>query len=140
MHSSNLYNRRQSVLAKRNKIPCIPRAFIQNSRVGQVLFSTLNEFNFEERTILYLYLVLYRMVEEIVDLTGRDKNYISGTIILFSEKLIQKVEIFKKALTYNNRDQLSIEEFFQLKEVMDILQEDMFNIDKMQVYPVEDYL
>ena len=80
------------------------------------------------------------MVEEIVDLTGRDKNYISGTIILFSEKLIQKVEIFKKALTYNNRDQLSIEEFFQLKEVMDILQEDMFNIDKMQVYPVEDYL
>lgn len=128
----------QSVLAKRNKIPCIPRDFVENSRIGQVLFHTLSEFNFEERTILYLYLALYRMIEEIESLTGRDRNYITGVIILFSEKLIQKVEIFKRALTYNNRVQLSMEEFFQLEEVQDILREDLFNSELIQTYPVEE--
>jgi len=37
-----IINRR--VLAKRNKTPCISQAFAQNRKVGQVLFSTLNEF------------------------------------------------------------------------------------------------
>jgi len=91
-------------------IPQIPRAFIKNDRINQVLHLTVNEFNYEEKTVIHLYCLVNLSIEEIAALTKLSPTYVKSTLVLYSEKLAFKLEVFKKAVAHDATDLVPIAE------------------------------
>jgi len=53
----------------------------------KVLHQTLNEFSFEEQTVIYLYRVVKLPIGEIAELTELSCRRVAGLLILYSERL-----------------------------------------------------
>jgi len=102
-------------LSKQIKIPKIPKAFIDNSQISQTLCLTINEFSFEEQTVIYLYYLVKLSVEEIANLTELSTLHIESTLVLYSKKLTFKLGVYKKAVPYNDTDLLTIGEMLELE-------------------------
>jgi len=101
--------------ARQIKMPKIPRAFIDHAKISQVLYFTINEFNYEERVIIYLYCLVGFPISKIASLTELSSLYIVSALTLFSEKLVFKLTIFKKAVKYDADDLISIGEMLAIE-------------------------
>ena len=65
-------------------------------KIAQVLFSTIDEFNFEEQAIIFLCCHVKLAIEGIVNLTKMPTLYTISTLLIFSEKLAFKLGIFEQ--------------------------------------------
>lgn len=95
-------------------MPKIPRALIGHARIKEVLCLTEKEFNVEEQLVIFLYCVVKLPIREISDMVGLSSMHVSGTLLLFSEKLRHKINIFKMALSYDEADITDIEEILEI--------------------------
>jgi len=102
------------ILSKNVDMPKIPKEFVENSPIIQVLQETINEFNCEEKSIIYLYCFISLSVNEIATLSELSTSYVVSTLVLYSEKLAFKLDVFKKAVPYDDIDLVPIQELFEL--------------------------
>jgi len=105
----------QAVQATNQQSRIIPRAFIENESIGQVLRLTIDEFNFEERTVIYLYYFAHLPIDKITDITKLSAPYVVSTLVMYCEKLVLKMDIFKKGVPYDASDCISIGEMLELE-------------------------
>jgi len=94
----------------------IPRVFITNTRINQVLRLTIDEFSYEEKIIIYLYYLVELDINEIVSLTEIPRLYVISTLVLYYERLSFKLNVFKKSVSYDMTDLVPIQEMFEIKE------------------------
>jgi len=95
--------------------PKIPRAFVKNSRIGQVLYLTINEFNVNERKIVYLYFYVKLPIGKIAKLSDLTPRHVTSVLMLYCEKMLSKIDIFKKAVPHDTNDTVSISEMLELE-------------------------
>jgi len=115
--------KRCSDLSSQNiSMPKIPRAFISNPHVCRVLYSTIEEFNFEEKTVIYLYCFAKLTVDEIADLTELSALYIVSTLTLYSERMSFKLGVFERAVHHSTDDLISMQEVFEMEAVKEIME------------------
>jgi len=100
-------------ILKQITIQKIPRAFIADAQINQVLSLTVDEFNYEEKIIIYLYCFAELDISEIADLTEVPRWYVMSTLVLYYERLSFKLNVFKKAVPYDVTDLVSIQEMFE---------------------------
>jgi len=93
----------------------IPRAFLNNSKISQTLCLTINEFSFEEQTVIYLYYLVKLPVGKIAGLTELSTLHIESVLILYSKKLAFKLGVYKKAVPYDSNDLLTIGEMLEFE-------------------------
>ena len=91
----------------------IPREFIDHSRIGQVLHHVISEFNPEEQAVIYLYHLVKLPIDEIVTLTELANIYVVSILVMYSQKLTAKVELFKEALPYDKDNLVSVGELLE---------------------------
>jgi len=101
---------------KQITIQKIPRAFITDAKINQVLYLTIEDFNYEEKIIIYLYYFAELDISEIADMTEIPKWYVTSTLVLYYERLSFKLNVFKKAVLYDVTDLVSIREMFEIEE------------------------
>jgi len=118
------HNESKKLSVKDILIPKIPRVFIENAPICQVLYTTIEEFNFEEKTVIYQYCFVKLSVDEIAELTELSNLYVISTLTLFSERLAFKLGVFKNAITYSTNDMVSVQEMFELEPVKEMLEEE----------------
>lgn len=106
---------RKRISLKHITMPKIPKAFIDNYPVSQILYLTINEFNSEEQAVIYLYCMIKLPISEITDLTELSHLHIISTLLLYSEKLAFKLGIFEKAVPHNINEFVSVGEMFELE-------------------------
>jgi len=94
----------------------IPRAFITDTQINQVLRLTIEEFNYEEKIIIYLHCLAELDISKIADLTEISRWYVKSTLVLYYERLSFKLNVFKKAVPYDITDLVSIQEMFEIEE------------------------
>lgn len=111
-HSKNI-----KLLPTDIKMPKIPTAFVKNSPIDQVLCLTIDEFNFEEQSVIYLYCFINLSVSEITALTKLSTLHVVSILSLYSERLASKLRVFKKAVPYDTADTVSVKEMFELEIV-----------------------
>jgi len=87
---------------------------MENQSIGQVLHVTIDEFNLEERMVIYLYYFVQLPIDKIADITKLSAPYVVSTLVMYCEKLVLKLDIFKKAVPYDDANLLSIGEMFEL--------------------------
>jgi len=92
----------------------IPRAFIADAQINQVLSLTVDEFNYEEKIIIYLYCLAELDIGEISSLAEVPRWYVMSTLVLYYERLSFKLNVFKKAVSYDVTDLVSIREMFEM--------------------------
>jgi len=103
----------RELLPQKVSAPKIPRAFVENFRIGQVLYLTINEFSFEDQAVIFLYCFVNLPISEAAKLTGLPASYIVGVLALYYEKLKLKLGIFKQAVPYDVTDLVSVKEMFE---------------------------
>jgi len=86
----------------------IPRAFMGNDRIMRVLYSTIEEFENEEKQAIYFYYHLKLPLRAIACNLALSKMHIISTLGLYTERLASKIDLFKKALPYNADDTIQI--------------------------------
>ena len=91
-------------------MPQIPRAFINHAKINQVFYHTTAQFTFEEQAVIYLYYLVGFSLQKISRLTGLSMAHIRSILILYSKRLEDKVDIFKKAVPYDKNDTVLIGE------------------------------
>jgi len=77
---------------------------------------TVSEFNFEERAAIYLYCLAKLPISEIVTATDLSTLHVISTLILYSEKLISKLSLFKEAVPYDANDLVPVREMLEFGE------------------------
>ena len=92
------------VKKKSVNMPKIPREFSENPMIREVLYSTVNEFHFDEQSIIYLYCFIGLSIGEIASLSDMEASYIHIVLSHFASKLDQKINIFKKASHHYDYD------------------------------------
>jgi len=100
-------------------MPKIPKRFLNDPLISTILASTIQEFNFEEQTVIYLYCSVNLSVEEIKDATELPILYITSTLILFAERLCFKLGVFEEAI-YDTNNRVSVNELFELRYVKEM--------------------
>jgi len=104
------------------EIPQISESLLNNSLISQLLFMTINEFTFEEKTVIYLYCFVELPISEIANLTELDTSYIEGILTIYSERLAFKLGILKKAAFYDTSHQVPIKELFEMETAKEMLE------------------
>jgi len=102
-------------------MPKIPKTFIENPTIRQALYLTINDFNFEEQAVIYLYCFIELSIREIVILTELSTLHVVGSLILYSERLGFKVNVFKTAAKCNILDLVPVIEMFETEHNLDFL-------------------
>jgi len=93
---------------KNINLPMIPKAFVNNERINSVLSYTLEEFSYVEQAAIYYYCYLQLSIKEISDLTELSPVHVESVLVIFSEILTYKLEIFKKSVSFNSDDMLPV--------------------------------
>lgn len=101
-------------------MPKIPRQFLDAPLIAQVLASTINEFNFEEQTIIYLYCTVGLPIKEVVHMTELSESYVASTLVLFKERLSFKLNVFETTIEGAAPDKVSVRELFELRSVKEM--------------------
>ena len=94
----------------RIEMPGIPRDFIKRGKIKLVLCHTAEEFGYEEQQALYLYYFLKTPVDKVAEKVGLSQNHVKSVLILYSERLANKLDLFKKAIPHDVDDLLSVSE------------------------------
>jgi len=102
-------------LLKQIAIQKIPRAFIADAQINQVLSLTVDEFNYEEKIIIYLHCLVELDINKIADLTEMPRWYVTSTLVLYYKRLSFKLNVFKKAVSYDVNDLVPIREMFEFE-------------------------
>ena len=89
------------------KMPDIPRSFIANNHAKRILAHAVDEFGFEERQVIYYYCYLSVPVQGIAWLEMTEPHVIS-VLGLYSARIINLLELFKKVLPHDSNDEISI--------------------------------
>jgi len=105
------------LLSEGINMPQIPKAFMENSLISQVLRLTINEFNYEEKMIIFLYCFVKLPINEIAALTKLTPFRVVSTLVLYSERLEFKLDVFKKAVPYDTTNLISVGEMFDLENM-----------------------
>ena len=109
------YNQNFKYTPQNVVIPKIPKTFLENDLIRQVLYHTIAEFNFEEQMAIFLYCFVKMPMDEISDLEGMPLNYVASVLVLYAQRLNFKVETFKKAVFYDVNCQIDIKEMFEIE-------------------------
>jgi len=109
-------SKHKNCILKQITIEKIPRAFITDTQINQVLLLTIEEFNYEEKIIIYLYCFAELDINKIADLVEVSRWYVKSTLVLYYERLSFKINIFKKAVPYDVTDLVTIQEMFEIAE------------------------
>ena len=94
----------------RIEMPGIPKAFINQAKIKLVLCHTAEEFGYEEQQALYHYCFYKTPIGEIAEKVGLSQNHVKSVLVLYSERLASKLDLFKRAIPYNADDLLSVNE------------------------------
>jgi len=105
----------QTPLPKKVAMPTIPRPLMNHNCIRQVLYLTIDDFNYEEKRIIYLYCIVELSIGNIVKLTKLSALYVIGTLLLYSERLAFKLGVFNKTISYDVTDLATIKEMFELE-------------------------
>jgi len=99
-------------------MPKVPRVFIEHPKIKYVLYHTIDEFDFEEKEAIYFYCILDLPISEIAKIIGISQNHVASALGLYSERLNFKLDVFKKAISYDTNDVLHVSEvlFLELAE------------------------
>lgn len=89
-------------------IPKIPRTFLKNFLISQVLYTTIDGFNFEEQNVIFLYCFVSLPISEIAALAELSEVHVVSILTLYSERLRFKLDIFKKSVPYDTADVVSV--------------------------------
>ena len=88
--------------------PLIPRAFVGHRKIMQVLCATVDEFSHEEQQALYYHHYIGLDLPAIARTVLLTENHVRSTLNLYAERLTAKLELFKKAMSYNENDTLHV--------------------------------
>jgi len=110
------YEKNQNIyietLSKSISMPEIPRVLIENELIREVLHASVDEFNFEEQNVIFLYCFVGLTVCEIVNIEELSIAYVASVLVLYSERLRFKLTIFQKAIDCSKSTLAPIEELF----------------------------
>ena len=125
MKKKNIKNIKKVKLLKKTNVqmPRIPQILSDNYLIREVLYSTVNEFHFDEQSIIYLYCFIGMSTSEIVSLEEVDPIYVDIVLSHFSKKLKHKVDLFERALSYHKID--DVEDSISTKDLFEIEIEDV---------------
>jgi len=91
-------------------MPEVPRAFITQGKVKLVLCHTVKDFGYEEKQAIYFYCFLNKPIGEIAEKVGLSQAHVVSVLGLYSERLTNKLDLFKKAIPYDPDDLLPVSE------------------------------
>jgi len=94
----------------RIEMPKVPRVFINHARIKLILCHTAEEFGHEEQQALYFYCYLGASISEISEKVGLSQNHVASVLGLYSERLTSQLNLFKRAMSYDASDVLSVSE------------------------------
>ena len=97
------------------KMPKIPRVFIDHKRVKLALYHVIDEFGYEEKIAIYYYCFAGLSIENIALMTELTQEHVTSVLTLYSERLSSKLDIFEKALPYNQDDVLHVSHMLALQ-------------------------
>ena len=100
---------------KRIEMPKIPSIFIKKTQIGSVLSATINEFVYEEKQVIFLYCVTEMAIEDIAALTELPVPYIVSILTVYAERLVFKLDVFKKAISYNPAEMATVADLIALE-------------------------
>ena len=92
------------------EMPKVPRAFMNHAEIKLILSHTSAEFGFEEQQALYFYCFLNAPINEISQKVGLSQNHVASVLGLYSERLTNQLDLFKKAVPYDANDLLPVSE------------------------------
>jgi len=98
------------------KMPEIPRAFIEHSKIKYVLSHTIESFCHEEQQAIYIHSILDLPVSDIANFTDLSQNHVVSVLDLYSERLASKLCIFQKAAPYNPNHVLPVSELLFMQD------------------------
>ena len=102
-------------LPKQLKKPNIPRAFIKNDDSRWVLCDVISDFHYEEKQAIYYCCVLDTTVEDVAQRVELSPNHVASVLVLYSERLELKLFFFKKIMSYDESDLISVSEILFLE-------------------------
>jgi len=94
----------------RIEMPEVPRVFIDRGKVKLALCHIAKDFRHEEQQALYFYCFLNKPISEIAEKVGLSQAHVVSVLMLYSERLTDKLDLFKKALPYDANDVLPVSE------------------------------
>ena len=94
----------------RLEMPKVPRVFIKHERIKFLLCHTAEEFGFEEQQALYFFCYLNAPLSVISEKTGLSQNHVASVLGLYSERLTNQLNLFKRTMSYDANDVLPVNE------------------------------
>ena len=93
----------------------IPSSFVKNDDVKWVLRDIINDFQFEEKQAIYYSCASDATIEDVAKKIELSQNHVSSVLTLYLERLMCKIDFFKKIIPYDESDTLSISELLFLE-------------------------
>ena len=91
--------------------PTVPRAFVQDFWTKKVLTDIINDFSFEEKQAIYYYFAMSPVaIDDVAKVAQLSQNHTVSTLNLYSERLVLKLDFFKKIADYDSDDLLPVVE------------------------------
>jgi len=88
--------------------PSIPGVFGMQGKVLQILQAVIDDFGFEEQQAIYFYYHMDLPLGDIAAAVGLSKRHVAAVLGLYAERLSGKLELLKKAMTFEEGDDLPI--------------------------------
>jgi len=118
MIHKNIENEQEPPLAKMIEQLAVPKAFMQNANAKQVLRDLINDFNFEEKQVIYYYFAMDEpTVADIARITELSVIHVISVLNLYAERLTAKLDFFKKIIDYDVNELLPVSELLFLESL-----------------------
>jgi hypothetical protein len=111
--------RRLSLSLMQMEMPKVPRAFIKRGKVKLILCHIAEDFGHEEQQALYFYCFLDVPIDEIAEKVGLSQSHVASVLVLYSERLTDKLNLFKRAILYDANDLLPVSEILLQYNIKD---------------------
>jgi len=103
-------------------LPLIPKCFLDDPSIAQILASTINEFEFEEKVAIYLFCTTNLSINEIATITELFEFSTKKALLRFVESLSVKLSIFEDDEKSSSSDKAFVRELFALENVKNMLE------------------